>query len=177
MGIRLVCCWPGLAKLWYRGDTRSLCWAILYSWTCCWLLLATFIWPQWVSSWGIVVLWAVMGVVWLVSLVISHFGLPRLIGLPDHKAGQLFQQAQVAYLRGQWFDAEALLLDVLSQFPRDAEALLLLVNVLRQSQRWSAALRRLDQLQLLETAAPWRFEIERERQLIAARIARARENN
>ncbi len=80
-----------------------------------------------------------------------------------------FSRAQAEYLKGNWFEAESLLHAILADTPRDAEAQLLLVSVLRHSRRWAAALRRLEQLELLDTSARWRFEIHRERQLILKR--------
>lgn len=84
---------------------------------------------------------------------------------------EVFIQAQQEYVRGNWFDAEALLLEIVHQHPRDAESLLLLVGVLRHTRRWQPALRRLEQLELLDNASPWRFEIQQERTLIASGIA------
>jgi predicted Zn-dependent protease len=96
-----------------------------------------------------------------------------LVGLPDSKAHAVFEEAQAQYLQGNWFEAEALLLDLLDKFPKDAEALLLLIGVLRHTQRWQPALRRLDQLQSLDTAAGWHFEIIRERQIVEKRFREA----
>ncbi|MEZ6080636.1 MAG: hypothetical protein R3C56_34670 [Pirellulaceae bacterium] len=50
------------------------------------------------------------------------------------------------------------------QHPRDAEAMLLLVGILRPHTAISTRpAPRLRQLELLETAAVWHFEIEREK--------------
>jgi thioredoxin-like negative regulator of GroEL len=105
----------------------------------------------------------------LVSCVLSHLRLPQLLGRSDAKSDRQFEQAQQEYLRGNWFEAEAILLDLLQRFPRDIQAGLLLVGVLRHTQRWQPALRRLDQLQLIDGAQGWHFEIQRERQLIEKR--------
>ena len=72
------------------------------------------------------------------------------IGRPSHTT---LRKAQREYLQGNWFDAEALLLDILQRNPRDAAATLLLVGVLKQTLRWQAALRRLDHLETLTPAA------------------------
>jgi thioredoxin-like negative regulator of GroEL len=90
-----------------------------------------------------------------------------MLGTSLHPACEdALQLAQNDYLRGNWFEAEATLLDVLQQQPRDAEATLLLVSVLRHTKRWQPALRRLGQLVLLESAQRWAEEIEREKRLI-----------
>lgn len=175
MGIQLVCCWPGLASLWYRAVPRSLLIAVLFCWTVGLLLLATFVWPDWIDAWVVRAGWALVSIAWIASTIRCHLSFGQLMGGPDDKATTNFVQAQSEYLKGNWFEAEALLLELLNDFPRDAEALLLLVGVLRHSQRWQPALRRLDHLETLETAEPWRFEIQRERKLIQSRMSQTQE--
>lgn len=97
------------------------------------------------------------------------------MGTPDSSSQSAFILAQTEYLKGNWFEAEAILLEILQDFPRDAEAMLLLVGVLRHTERWQPALRRLDQLEMLDTASPWRFEINRERKIIQTRMAATQE--
>ncbi len=50
--------------------------------------------------------------------------------------------------------------------PRDAEALLLLSGVLRKTRRWKSALRRLREIELLDTGSRWAFEIAQEKKWI-----------
>ena len=108
-----------------------------------------------------------MLVFWLVETVRSHWQLRKLLADAGTKSGDnRFTEARGEYLQGNWFEAESLLHAILTNSPRDAEAQLLLVGVLRHSGRWSAAFRRLDQLELLDTAARWTFEIRCERQLL-----------
>lgn len=173
MGIHLVCCWPGLAAAWCRGNPRSLVAALLFSWSICLLLLATFVWPEWLGIWLVRAAWVVAAATWLGTTIFNHLGFSRLMGRPDNQSQSSFESAQQEYLRGNWFEAEALLLDLLEKFPRDAEALLLLVGVLRHTQRWQPALRRLDLLESLDTSGPWRFEIRRERQIVERRLTEA----
>ncbi len=111
-----------------------------------------------------------MLIFWVVECVRSNwkFGTMQLDAGPV-AGDDRFVRAQGEYLQGNWFEAESLLHAILADTPRDAEAHLLLASVLRHSRRWSAALRRLDQLELLDTSARWRYEILRERQLIAKR--------
>jgi hypothetical protein len=173
MGFQLVCCWPGLAALWWRGNVRSLMAALLFTWLICLLLLATFHWPEWFGIWGVRLCWIIASIIWVTSFVRSHLGFSSLIGKPDSQSQTAFEAAQQQYLQGNWFEAEAILLDLLDKFPRDAEALLLLIGVLRHTQRWQPALRRLDQLESLDTAANWHYEIVRERQIVEKRFAEA----
>jgi hypothetical protein len=175
MGIQVLCCWPGLASLWHRGVPRSLLLAVLCCWAVGLLLLATFVWPDWIDAWIVRSCWLLALVAWIAGSVRSHLNFSRMMGRPDDNAQSAFVQAQNEYLKGNWFEAEAILLDILHDFPRDAEAMLMLVGVLRHTQRWQPALRRLDQLELLDTAAPWRFEILHERKIIQNRISETQE--
>ena len=167
---RLSCFWPGLAQAWWRGSFAGLMAALAFGWGLCILLVATFIWPDWFYHWVVSLGWFAMLTFWLIASVRSHWHFGQLQADAGPVAGDSrFAQAQTEYLRGNWFEAESLLLAILTDTPRDAEAHLLLAGVHRQTRRWSAAFRRLDQLELLDTAARWTFEIRRERQLIERR--------
>lgn len=167
---RLSCFWPGLAQAWWRGSSRGLAAALLFGWALCVLLLATFVWPNWFRPWLVTLCWLGMLCFWTFESIRSHWQLGNLQRDAGPVAGDdRFAQAQQEYLRGHWFEAESLLHAILTDTPRDPEAHLLLAGVLRRSGRLSAALRRLDQLVLLDTSLRWGFEIRRERQLIAAR--------
>jgi Tetratricopeptide repeat len=167
---RLSCFWPGLAQAWWRGSVSGLFAAVCFGWGLSILLLATFVWPNWFSPWLVSVCWLAMLVFWLVESARSHWHLGQLYADAGPIPGDdRFTQARNEYLLGHWFEAEALLHAILTDSPRDAEAHLLLAGVLRHSGRLSSAFRRLDQLQLLDTAARWTFEIRRERQLLEHR--------
>jgi hypothetical protein len=167
---RLSCFWPGLAQAWWRGSTTGLLAAMGFGWGLSILLLATFVWPNWFYPWLVTLCWFGMLVFWLVESCRNHWHLGNLHADAGPVAGDdRFVRAQREYLRGNWFEAESLLHAILTDTPRDAEAHLLLAGVLRHSRRWSAAFRRLEQLELLDTSARWTFEIRRERQLISQR--------
>ena len=70
---RMACFWPGLAAAWYRGNTKSLAVAILSTWVMAFLLLATFVWPQWVSLFALRSLWLGACVAWFVAMVRSQW--------------------------------------------------------------------------------------------------------
>ncbi len=131
-------------------------------------MLATWVWDAWWPVGAVRFSWGGLGVlasahaIWMVAK--AGFEAPAEDG------GEL-SEAQDEYLRGNWFEAEALALRVLERDPNDIAAGLLLVGVLRATQRYDAALTRLHQLELLDAAAAWWFEIGRERQ----RIEQARE--
>ena len=174
---RLSCFWPGLAKAWWRGSASALLAALMFGWGLCVLMLATFVWPNWFPSWQVTSCWIGMLIFWVVECVRSNWHYGSMQADAGPVAGDnRFVQAQSEYLKGNWFEAESLLHAILADAPRDAEAHLLLASVLRHSRRWAAALRRLEQLQLLDTSARWRFEIHRERLMIIKRQSEHQES-
>ena len=171
MQLRLVGLWPGLAPAWLRGEMLGLLVAVGFSWILCWLMLCTFVWPAWMSGWLVAMGWLAVGGFWCVESVRSQFSIARLLEEVAPNSEEVFSQAQREYLRGRWFEAEAKLLDILGKHPQDIAAAMTLVGVLRQTGRRKAALKRLEQLQLWDSANGWRFEILRETQLIEAEMA------
>ena len=136
------------------------------------LLLATFVWPDWISALVLRSLWMIAIAVWIGATVRSQLQFARLMQVSKPlEAKDNFLLAQTDYLAGHWFEAEAKLLQILHDFPRDAESQLLLVGVLRHTRRYRPALRRLAHMDTLDSAARWRFEISRERAVIERRIA------
>ncbi|MDX1926205.1 MAG: hypothetical protein SFV81_06795 [Pirellulaceae bacterium] len=169
---RMACFWPGLAAAWYRGNTKALTIAIFSTWVMALLLLATFVWPQWVSLLALRSLWLVAFVAWFIAIVRSHWQFAQLMQVSKPlEAKDSFLLAQTDYLAGNWFEAEAKLLQILHDFPRDAESQLLLVGVLRHTRRYRPALRRLAHLETLDSAIRWRYEITRERAIIERLMA------
>ena len=89
-----------------------------------------------------------------------------MLGRQRDSAGEdLFIQAQTEYLRGHWCETESLLQRLVSG-GRDVEAHLSLAALYRQTKRCDEARSRLRMLERLDGAEKWRFEIERERQLL-----------
>jgi thioredoxin-like negative regulator of GroEL len=86
-------------------------------------------------------------------------------------AGDTFADAAEQYLKGNWFEAECGLRELLRRNPRDLEAGLMLATLLRHTGRLREAARQLDALQRLDGWEHWATEIVRER----ARVKAARE--
>jgi len=116
-------------------------------------------------------LWLLAIGAWSAAALRNCWVLPKLLAIGDQQSAQALVDAQLEYLRGNWFEAEAKLLQILHDHPRDAEALLLLVGILRRTLRFSPALRRLAQLERLDTASGWQFEIIGEKRLIERDMA------
>jgi hypothetical protein len=171
--MKMVCFWPGLPSAWHLGDLRGLVVSVVFGWALTLALASTFIWPLWIQPLVRGALWAGIVGYWVVESVRANWSFGDRIAHQSVGLSKEFLNAQQAYLEGNWFDAEALLLEIIDRKPRDAEALLMLVGVLRHTHRWQAALRRLSQLEYLESASVWRYEISREKQLIQAAMSDA----
>ncbi|MFA8017385.1 tetratricopeptide repeat protein [Bremerella cremea] len=87
----------------------------------------------------------------------------------DTSIDQLYQSAQTTYLKGQWYQAEAVLLRLLRREPGDAEALLMLATLKRHTKQYDEAREALDKLERLDASRRWWFEIHREKQLLKER--------
>jgi hypothetical protein len=169
--------WPGLAQLWLRGSWVGLVVAVGFTALANLLAAATFVWTEWLADnvrWSAL---AALAVVWLLSWIESRADWRRLLaelsageaGLPEPSelSDRWFREAQTAYLAGDWVAAEQALLKLLKQDARDAEARLMLATLWRHQDRTEAAAQQLDQLERLETAAPWKSEISWERERIS----------
>ena len=171
MALRAICLWPGLPAAWMLGVSRSLLVALVFAWSICGLLLATFVWPDWIAVSLLRMLWLTAIATWIGAAFKNCLRLPGMLATSDAHSSLALAGAQQEYLRGNWFEAEASILQILHDHPRDAEAMLLLVGILRRTRRFQPALRRLGQLERLETAAVWHFEIQREKGWIARAMA------
>ncbi|GIW98502.1 MAG: hypothetical protein KatS3mg111_1835 [Pirellulaceae bacterium] len=160
--------WPGFRAAWFRGASIGLLIAVLWTWWLCVTILATLVWQHW---WPPLVTYLSWGGVITAALAAAGWESFRPAHHQEDDAMDLLVAAQDEYLRGNWFEAEALALRLLHRCSDDIPAGLLLVGVLRATGRLEAAQRRLDQLQLYDAAGEWWFEIRQE----AARIERARE--
>jgi single-stranded DNA-specific DHH superfamily exonuclease len=70
-------------------------------------------------------------------------------------------------LKGNWFEAECVLVGLLRCDPRDVDAGLMLATLFRHTGRLDEAARQLDSVERFDEAAKWIVEIDRERQWLA----------
>lgn len=168
-----ICLWPGLPELWHRGKWSGLPAAVVFAGSLNFLLVARFIYPEWLQpSLVKIACWVAVGV-WIMIVARSINRLPQLLypraaaGTPDR-----YPQAQQMYLRSQWHECEAILAEMLEIDSRDSAALLMLASVYRKTERWEAAQMALETLGRLETADAW----WQERELEARRLEEAIEN-
>lgn len=159
----LTCLWPGLPELWWRGRLGALPTAIAFAAAVNFLLVARFLYPEWLAL-ALVRLAGWVGVaVWLFCVQRSVREMPGLLrpravsDRPDR-----FVEAHQAYLRAQWPEAESLLSDCLMVESRDPPAMLLLAGVYRHTGRLEAAERLLEEVRRVEAADRWWLEVEAE---------------
>lgn len=172
-GPLLLCGWPGLPGLWYRGNTSSLMVAVGFSILLNLALVSSFLWPWSLGEIFPLVAWPVISLIWVASALVTYKNLPDLMSVravPTLNEAQngdtLFIQAQREYLGGHWSEAEGLLKRQLITSPRDIEARLLLATLLRHSRRLPEAVEELNNIHKYDESVNWIFEIRREQKLI-----------
>lgn len=145
------------------------------------LLLATFLFREWLKPETRLFALAALTIVWLLARWQSRaqrrasLTVEDDLQLPEGEAellpterDVLFGEAQGHYLRNDWVATEQLLLRLLKQDARDVESRLMLATLWRHQGRLAEATRQLDRLQRLEAAENWQHEIAAERAAISA---------
>lgn len=166
MARHIICLWPGLPRLWIRGDWTALAIAIAFGLVLNLVLVSSFVWSELLPASLVTGGWILVGLVWIGSMFHGIQSLPNLREPPGVNDQGLFIQAQAEYLKGHWFEAETLLRQLLRECCRDVDALLMLATLYRHTRRHEEATKQLDQLERLDEAVKWRWEIERERELL-----------
>jgi hypothetical protein len=166
----LLCCWPGLPRLWSKGDWTSLAVALGFSFVLNLALIASFVWPMLLGPNFPLVAWSVVSIVWIVSFIGALIALKQtdsqtMTDAPED-GDDLFIQAQTEYLMGNWPETESLLLRRLQSFHRDIESRLMLATMFRHQRRFEEATQQLDILDRFDDTLPWQDEVHRERELL-----------
>ena len=162
--------WPGLARLWLRGELGGLLTAVAFGLLLNFALITTFVWPQLVSRQ--VPPWAVPAMAWIavvwfwgaglraggqVAAKVARDGVPL-----DAESTAALQQAQLDYLKGHLLEAETGLNSLLARTPGDVCAWLLLASVQRRTRRLEEARQSLARLAELPGSVIWAEEVQRE---------------
>jgi len=132
-------------------------------------LLSTFLWTSWPSEGFTWVIWPVVLVVWLGSAIVTFLQFERIVQLqmePDQADDTLLIRAQTEYLKGNWSEVQSLVSRQLKDQPRDIPARLLLATLFRHTGSLEKAGQQLDVLDRFDESEAWRFEIDRERELL-----------
>lgn len=160
--------WPGLAPLWTGGEWSGLGWAAGFGVALNGLIVATFVYDDWLSSTSAWCAWIGVGLYWIVGATSNRRWLKRYA---KRRAGEqptadLYPEAVHEYLQGNWFVAETKCRELIKADRDDAEARLLLATLLRHVDRLVEARKELDVLARMDAGAKWRLEIAQERQLL-----------
>jgi hypothetical protein len=162
--------WPGLARLWLRGELFGLLTAVAFAAAVNFALITTFVWPQLVSRqlppWCIpLITWIAVVWFWIAGLRAGGRLVAEVVRKSqplDAQATELLRQAQREYLKGHWFEAETHLQDLLQGSPGDVEAHLLLASIQRRTKRPTEARQTLSELAELPGSGNWSDEVQRE---------------
>lgn len=159
----LTCLWPGLPDIWWRGRLSALPTALAFAFALNLLLVARFIYPEWLAFSFVRVAGWVGVLAWFYCTIKNVRRLPALIqpratsDKPDR-----FVDAQAAFLHCDWGRAELRLKDCLAVEERDPPALLLLAAVYRHTGRLEFARVCIDTLRNTEAADRWWLEVDAE---------------
>jgi tetratricopeptide (TPR) repeat protein len=112
--------------------------------------------------------WLAVAVLWAGSATFSRWGQRRKTARQvSSRTDDAYLEATENYLKGNWFEAECRLRELLRHEPRDLEAGLMLATLLRHTGRLAEAAQHLDRLQRLDGWERWAMEIGRERAYLA----------
>ena len=168
----VMCCWPGLPRLWLCGDWFSLLVALAFGGVLNLLLVSACVRPAWLPWPANGLAWLSVGGFWFVSAVRAHRNCPELcqtLRVADDRG--LFLKAQGEYLQSHWFEAESVLNQLLRQSRRDIEARLMLATVYRHTRRYDEAIAELGVIEQFDGAEKWHSEIAAERRLVQRGLA------
>jgi hypothetical protein len=162
-----ACLWPGLPQLWLGGQWAGFAKSLAAAAVANAVLASCFGWGELVNSATRNILLSAVGVCWIATALAGYRQIRRSADRKPHTpAKDTFAQALDLYLKGDYFQAECLLVEILGREERDADARLLLATLYRHNKRYDEAMRQLDSLDRFEDAEKWAMEIEQERMLI-----------
>ena len=159
--------WPGLPQLVGRASWTALWVALGAAALVNGLLLGSCVWSDVIAPDMRIICWVFLGITWSVAAGISLWSGNREENRSRDPQGDLFPQARDEYLRGNWFEAERILGQLLRRNRHDLEARLMLATLLRHTKRFDEAVRQLSILVRLDGAPHWASEIRREGELLA----------
>jgi len=159
--------WPGLPQIWSLGSWSGLAQAVGFAFVVNLAVLGSFCWVELLPSGVLTSIWLAIGLFWLGSALFSCRSLGHGRLEPDNGGEtESFGEATEHYLRGNWYEAQRVLGNLLRRNPRDMEAGLMWATVLRHAGRTREAYEQLDRLERFEGHHEWGVEIRHERELI-----------
>ncbi|MEX2122003.1 MAG: hypothetical protein WD847_20655 [Pirellulales bacterium] len=169
-----ACLWPGLPQLWLRGAWSGLLLAAGFSCLLNLLLLTSLVWTELFAPGVRLAAWTAVLVFWSGSALAGRRWIAgQCDGSRPPESEDLFPRALGEYLRGNWFEAEAVCNRLLRGQVRDVEAHLLLATVFRHTGRIEDARRQLNELMKFDGSAKWQWEIAAELERLAEATGKA----
>jgi hypothetical protein len=159
--------WPGLPQIRSEGCWSALALSIGFAALVNLALVATLVWSELFTTGVRNSVWVATVAIWGGSAMISYLWDYRYRAASETApAEDAFTEAQEHYLKGNWFESEHVLRDLLRGNPRDLDVGLMLATLLRRTDRREEAEIELDRLGRLDGAEKWELEISRERELL-----------
>ena len=169
---RVLAFWPGFPGLLRYGRWSFLAVALAFGLAINLLLILNFFWTEYITPSQRNVLLVALLVLYVALTAIAAQLSKRIETIRNTDAkGDAFREAVLQYLRGNWFEAQCCLNILLKKNPHDAEALLMLMTLLRHTKRYAEAEEVLHQLDRIEEADRWRIEIALEKRAIFKEMA------
>jgi len=163
--------WPGLTQVWRQGAWSALALAIGFAALLNLALASSLLWTELLPTSLRNAVWALVAVVWVVSVIAAwRWDGKQIAAANPARETDMFAVAQDHYLKGNWFETERVLLDLLQRNPRDWDAGLMLASLFRHTRRFDEARQALDRLERFEGFRKWRVEMNRERELLDAAV-------
>jgi hypothetical protein len=216
--------WPGLSRLWLRGQWTGLGMAAGFGVLFNLALTFQFMWIEIVPSISLDVIWTCVGLSWSIGVIDGfrvtrkhstqlqkrrHFNRdytnqhtvsetvsdspPLLVKSDEYSSSQsdgpeagskspaisdkLFLNARNQYFKGNWFESESIINQILAESPHDIETRLLLLTLLRHTNRNEEALIQITDIQKWDEAKQWEFEIKRELELLELELTSQNESD
>ncbi len=160
--------WPGLPQIWLYGEWTGLAVALAAAAVLDLALLVSFGWTELIGSGTRNILWPALAAAWIAAAIWSAGRCRRqaVVASPEPEEDS-FPQALDHYLKGDNYQAEQILDDLLRRNARDLDARLMLATLLRRAKRFDEATQHLDTLECFEGGEKWQEEIRAERSLLA----------
>ncbi len=170
--------WPGLARIRRDGDALGLLTALAFAVLLNLALTTALIWTEVepFSGPGRIFLWAAVGIYWSAaagydSIRVRYYNRPKRV----QETEDLYQKGLTFYLQRSWYDAEVVLKKLIRRNAKDVDARLLMVSLLRRTDRLDEATEMLDRLALTDGAKKWEFELDQQRRFLAEAIREKQE--
>ena len=161
--MRILRLWPGVTGLFRHGQWSFLIVALTFAFCLDAFLIAGYFWSEYLTGTQRYFAAALVFVIWIALGVFENHFEKRIVMMKNSDGKRnFFSEAIVQYLRGNWFEAECFLNEVLKRNPRDPDALLMLATLYRHIQRLDESRQTLVKLQKLDAAGKWFVEIENE---------------